>query len=446
MTDALFQELKFRNLTVKNRIFRSNISGAFDNQDGTVGQSRINWEVKFAQGGVGTIISSYVPVLMEGRIIAGYATIHDDSHIDGWVTLGEAVHRHGAKYILQLSHSGRQMDVPGVHNQNRRTLSATSQKESLHGFLCDAMSTADIDRTVNAFARGARRAKQAGLDGVELHGANGYLITQFLSSGINDRKDSYGGSLANRARFLLEIIQAIRAEVGDKFHLQLKISAVDHNNVLPWEGKGNTLEESIEVCRMAETAGVDALHISMGSLFPHPLNPPGEFDFDTIATTYEAMLSAGTHTFRNYILFKYRPLRPIFRWLWYRMKKDYPRWVVGADAAHEIKQAVNIPVLCTGGFQKADEARHYIENGWFDGITMARALVANNDLPKLWQSGKNEPDRPCTFCNKCLLNAPKNPLGCYEVARFENDWDKMVAEIMSIYDTKPVLQIPEEQP
>ncbi len=123
------------------------------------------------------------------------------------------------------------MDVPGVHNQNRRTLSSTSKKESLHGFLCDAMSTADIDRTVDAFAQGARRAKQAGLDGVELHGANGYLITQFLSSGINDRKDSYGGSLENRARFLLEIIQAIRAEVGDKFHLQLKISAVDHNKV-----------------------------------------------------------------------------------------------------------------------------------------------------------------------------------------------------------------------
>jgi len=193
---------------------------------------------------------------------------------------------------------------------------------------------------------------------------------------------------------------------------------------------------------MAEGTGVDALHISMGSLFPHPLNPPGEFDFDTIAATYDAMLSAGTNTLRNYLLFKYRPLRPVFRWIWYRVKKNYPKWVVGADAAREIKRAVGIPVICTGGFQKADEARRYIEDEWFDGISMARALVANNDLPKIWKSGQNEPEKPCTFCNKCLLNAPKNPLGCYELSRFDDDWDQMVEEIMTIYETSAKLQIP----
>src|SRR4030095_7332976 len=90
------------------------------------------------------------------------------------------------------------------------------------------------------FAEGARRAQQAGLDGVELHGANGYLLTQFLSSGINDRDDEYGGSLQNRARIVLEIVRAIRAEVGNDFHLQMKISATDYNNaLLPWEGRGN---------------------------------------------------------------------------------------------------------------------------------------------------------------------------------------------------------------
>src|SRR5262249_47736356 len=224
---------QFRNLRVENRIFRSSISGRFDNEDGSLTQTRINWECMFAKGGVGAIISSYVPVLMEGRIIAGYATVHRDEYIPYWQTLGEAVHSFGnCKFIMQLSHSGRQMDIPGVHNYARRTLSSTSRKESLHGFLCRAMSRAEIDHTIRAFARGAWRAREAGLDGVELHAANGYLFTQFLSSGINDRTDQYGGSLANRARFLLDVIQAIRAEVGSKFHLQVKISAVDYNNVV----------------------------------------------------------------------------------------------------------------------------------------------------------------------------------------------------------------------
>src|SRR5438045_2626707 len=123
------------------------------------------------------------------------------------------------------------------------------------------MTVAQITETVNAFAEGARRAREAGLDGVELHGANGYLITQFLSSAINDREDEYGGSLENRARFVLEIVRAIRAEVGRDFHLQMKISAIEHNVDLSLIGgnPGNSLEDSIQVCQWLEEAGVDAI-------------------------------------------------------------------------------------------------------------------------------------------------------------------------------------------
>src|SRR5205085_371431 len=110
--------------------------------------------------------------------------------------------------------------------------SSTDKKDPLHGFECDRMTTADIKEVVNAFAEGARRAREAGLDGVELHGANGYLITQFLSSAINDRTDEYGGPLENRARFVIEIVKAIRARVGNDFHLQMKISATEYNNAL----------------------------------------------------------------------------------------------------------------------------------------------------------------------------------------------------------------------
>jgi 2,4-dienoyl-CoA reductase-like NADH-dependent reductase (Old Yellow Enzyme family) len=439
--DVIFTPLKFRNLTVKNRIFRSNISGKFDNEDGSLSQTRVNWECKFAAGGVGAIISSYVPVLMEGRIIAGYATVHRDDFIPLWQRLGEAVHQFDCKYIMQLSHSGRQMDLPGVHNKNRRSLSSTSRRESLHGFLCRAATKSEIDHLVAAFAAGAWRAREAGLDGVELHAANGYLFTQFLSSGINDRTDEYGGPLQNRARFLLEVIRAIRGRVGNDFHLQVKLSAIDRNNVIPWEGKGNVLADTVEIAKWCEAAGADAIHVSTGSLFPHPLNPPGDFSFETIATTYDAMISSGVDTFRNFLLFRYRLLRPIFRWIWFRMKKGMPIEGVSLEEARAIKAAVKVPVLNTGGYQTASFIRNAIESGGIDGVAIARPLVANNDLVKQWHAGRDLPEVPCTYCNKCLLNAPKNPMGCYEEIRFPS-YDAMLDELMTIYRTRATINLP----
>ncbi len=431
--DILFQPLQFRNLTVKNRIFRSNISGRFDNYDGSGTQARINWEVKFARGGVGAICSSFVPVSIRGRILPNYATIDRDECIPFWRKLGEKVHEYDCKYILQLSHSGRQQDAGGVENLGKKALSSTSRTESFHGFRCQAMTTAEIKATVQAFAAGARRARQAGLDGVELHGANGYLITQFLSSGINDRQDEYGGSLENRARFLLEIIRAVRQEVGDDFHFQVKISAMDYNNaVIPWEKKGNTLEDTIQVCKWMEQAGVDAIHISVGSLFPHPRNPIGGFPADDALRAYDSIVSSGVYTFRNYILLRYPPLRSIFRLLWNRTKGKIIEGV-NVENTRAIKQAVSIPVICTGGFQTASYIRQVIADGACDAVSIARALVANNDLVHIFASGKDQPDKPCTYCNKCLVNVLENPLGCYEVSRFDGDYDRMINEIMSVF-------------
>ncbi|MGB6699965.1 MAG: NADH:flavin oxidoreductase, partial [Methylocella sp.] len=327
-------------------------------------------------------------------------------------------------------------------NYTRPALSSTSRKETLHGILCRAMSLPEIHHTIKAFARGAWRAREAGLDGVELHAANGYLFTQFLSSGINDRTDEYGGSLANRARFLLDVIQAIRAEVGGGYHLQVKISAVDHNNVIPWEGKGNTLQESVEVARWCEAAGADAIHVSTGSLFPHPLNPPGDFSFETAAATYDVAISSGVDTFRNYLLFRYPVLRPIFRWLWFRMKRGRPVEGVGLDEARAIKAAVKIPVISTGGWQSAAKIRGAINSGDCDGVAIARSLIANPDLVRFWAAGDDLPPRPCTYCNRCLLNAPKNPLGCYEPLRFP-DHETMVEQLMTVYNTHPELRVPQ---
>jgi 2,4-dienoyl-CoA reductase (NADPH2) len=433
--DVLFEPLKFKNLTVKNRVFRSNIAGRLDNYDGSGNQARINWEVKFAKGGVGAVISSFVPVQLRGRIMPNYATIDRDERIPFWRKLGEAVHQYDCKYILQLSHGGRQRDVPGI--EYPIGLSSTDKPDPLHGFECQRMTTADIRETVTAFAEGARRAREAGLDGVELHGANGYLITQFLSSAINDRTDEYGGPLANRARFVIEIVKAIRARVGSDFHLQMKISATEHNNDLVFvrlEGEGNVIEDSIQVCQWLVEAGVDAVHVSTGSTFPHPRNPAGaDFPIDVLSETYEQLVSSGDHTFRNFLFFRGKLTGQAFKhaWLSAGVPADQIEGLTLPDA-RAIKQAVSVPVLCTGGFQTASLIRDAINRGDCDAVSMARPLVANNDLVQQFAAGRDRAERPCTYCNKCLVHVVEHPIGCYEESRFSSR-EEMLAEVMSVF-------------
>lgn len=445
--EAIFQPLKFRNLTVKNRIFRSNVSGRFDNYDGSGSQARINWEVKFARGGVGAIISSFVPVSIRGRIVPNYATIDHDDKIPFWKALGKAVHAEGdCKYILQLSHSGRQQDIQGVENMYRRGLSSTGKVEAFHGLLCQAMTLEEIQQTVNDFAEGARRARDAGLDGVELHGANGYLITQFLSSGINDRKDEYGGLIENRARFVREIVRAIRKKVGNDFHLGMKISATEYNNAInPLEKKGNTVEDSIKVCQWLIEDGIDHVHVSTGSMFPHPRNPMGGFPAEHAVRWYDGLLSSGIHTHRNYRLFGSPLLRPIFRYLWGR-SQEHPKDIEGCNLrdSRRIREAVrkmteDVPVICTGGFQTGARIEHAVERGDCDAVSIARPLIANNDMVRYFERGEELPEKKrCTYCNKCLFNAPENPLGCYELSRFDGDYEEMIRQVMSVYEPKPV--------
>lgn len=433
MSDPIFEPLRLRNLEVENRVFRSSIAGRFDGWDGSGQQARINWEARFARAGVGAIISAWCGVDRRGLIVPGYASIERDDRVPFWRELGKQVHDHGSKFILQLAHAGRQRDIPGI--EFRTGLSSTGKSDPLHGFEAERATPAELEEIVRAFAAAGRRAREAGLDGVEIHGANGYLFTQFLSSAINDRKDEYGGALESRARLLLETVRAVRASVGDDFHLQVKISATERADAfLFWLRRGNTIDDSVRVCRWLEEAGADAIHVSAGSTFPHPLNPAGGLPLQEVRDNYDGLISSGVHAFRNYLLYRTPLVNRLMQHRWQRPAES----VEGANLpdARAIKAAVTIPVLCTGGFQTASVVRDAIASGSCDAVTIARPLVANPDLLDLWRAGHDRPPRPCSYCNKCLFNLLEHPLACYDERRFDSR-EAMLEQAFAVFDPPP---------
>jgi 2,4-dienoyl-CoA reductase (NADPH2) len=368
-----------------------------------------------------------------GFIVPNYASIDRDDTIPFWRELGRRVHEHDCAYVLQLAYGGRQRDIQGIAYPTG--LSSTDKPDPLHGFRAQRATPHQLQQISRRFAAAARRAREAGLDGVEIHGANGYIFTQFLSSAINDRDDDYGGSLANRARFLLDTIRDVRVAVGDDFHLQVKLSTTEYANAfLPWLKPGNTIEDSVQVAQWIEEAGADAIHVSAGSTFPHPANPAGELPLETVLSTYDGMISSGVHTFRNYVLYRTPVIGTVMSKRWSRP----PESVEGFNLpdSRRVKEVTSIPVLCTGGFQTASVIRAALERGDCDAVTIGRPLVANNDLPQLFARGHDRAPRPCTFCNKCLFNVIENPLGCYDERRYASR-EEMIAEIMSVFEPPP---------
>jgi 2,4-dienoyl-CoA reductase-like NADH-dependent reductase (Old Yellow Enzyme family) len=185
------------------------------------------------------------------------------------------------------------------------------------------------------------------------------------------------------------------------------------------------------VAKWLEQAGVDAIHVSAGGYFPHPRNPAGDLPIDDFVKVYDSMISSGTQTWRNYNLLRVPLTAQIFHDQWIKNRGDVIEGLNLPDA-EAIKKAVGIPVFCTGGFQTASVIRKAIEDGRCDAVSIARPLVANNDLVQQFAAGADQPAVPCTYCNKCLVNAVKNPLGCYEESRFPSR-DAMIAQIYSVF-------------
>ena len=442
-TDPIFQPLTINGLTLKNRVVRSSLGGRADYYDGSMSEARIAWDRRFARGGVSAIISSNVGIRSDGFAVPGYASIDHDRTIPSWRRLIKEVHQYDCRYIIQLHFSGRQRDLPRKEFIGVPPPSATDRPDPLYGLRCRRMTTPEIRELVQAYARAARRAREAGADGIEIVACNGYVLHQFLSSVINDRRDEYNGDLRTRARILLEVMAAVRAEVGKDFFVSMKLSGRDEHNAstAPFNRRvGNTIDDTMQVSRWLADAGLDAIHLSQGDSFPHPLVPAGLLPMDDSRYSLAALFYEGTRVPLAFLLMQFALFRRLNEWNWGRRMpfkrrgKLLPEKIEGMNQhdAAKLKAASGLPVICVGGWQTASRIREALQAGHCDVVSIARGLLANPDMVQRFAQGQDAPERPCTYCNKCLVNALLQPLACWEESRFASR-EQMFEEAYRVY-------------
>ncbi|MGB9959397.1 MAG: FAD-dependent oxidoreductase [Candidatus Bathyarchaeales archaeon] len=337
----LLEPVKVGPKTLKNRMVMSPMCTRFASPDGSVTQKMVDYYAERAKGGVGTIIVEYTYIdNRESRAAICQVGIENDHKIPGFNELVEAIKLYGTTVFLQICHAGRQTSPANIGGKQPVAPSAIPCK--LMGVMPRELTIEEIEQIENDFAEAARRAKQAGFDGVEIHGAHGYLVCQFLSPYTNKRNDKYGGSLENRVLFATEIINKIRGKVGSDFVIGCRISADEY---IPY---GLKIEETTKIAKLLEQAGLNYIHVSGGMYESIQHNSP---------TTY------------------------------------YPRayYLQNIEA---IKKAVNIPVFGVGAFN-VELGEKALKDGKADLIVFGRALIADPELPKKLMEGRINDIRPC---------------------------------------------------
>jgi 2,4-dienoyl-CoA reductase-like NADH-dependent reductase (Old Yellow Enzyme family)/thioredoxin reductase len=344
----LFEPGKIGKLNVKNRIVMAPMHIGLVSAMGEVTQRMIDYYVERAKGGVGMIIVENACVDWPvAKVSPAVLTIHNDKFIAGLADLVEEITPYDVKTSIQLHHAGRQTTLRNLEGQQLVAPSAIPS-EGAGGDIPRALSIEEILDTENKFVEAAYRAKLAGFDSVELHAAHGYLFTQFLSPVANRRTDLYGGSLENRARFSLEVVEKIKDRLGEDFPIIYRFSAEERVK------GGLTLDESKIVVQMLEKAGVDAFHVSAGC--------------------YDA--------------------RP-----WIVPCYDMPHGVL-VPYAEEIKKVVNVPVITVGRLGIEPElCERILEEGKADFIALARPLLTDAEWTNKVRDGRLEDIRPCIYCN-----------------------------------------------
>jgi 2,4-dienoyl-CoA reductase-like NADH-dependent reductase (Old Yellow Enzyme family)/thioredoxin reductase len=338
----LLQPFPMKNLALRNRIVMAPMLSRLCDPDGIVSQKLIDYYAERAKGGAGLIIVEYCYIdEKESKANQGQLGVYSDQLIAGLGDLAEAIQEWGAKAILQICHAGRSTSSRYMGRQPI----APSAMPGYTGEMAREMTPGEIEAVMESFAEGARRAKTAGFDGVELHGTHGYLMAQFLSPHTNHRTDIYG---KDRGLFALQTLERVRARVGRDYLVGYRMSGDEFV-----EG-GITLEEARAFARRLEERGIDYLHVSGG------------------------IIEVG----ENFVIPMYFP-------------KGYL-----LHLAEGIKQAVKIPVIAVGAVHDPSLAEESLERKRADLIAMGRALIADPEYPRKIQSGRPEDIRTCLRCNE----------------------------------------------
>lgn len=346
----LFEETYIGNMRLKNRFIRSATWENMTTEDGHMTDKLYQIYDELAKGEVGLIITGYANIVEEEQPNPGMMGIYNDTFIDEYKKLTKLIHANDTKIIMQLAYGGTKT----THNIGERVIYAPSEvRERGTKTLGKAMTKDEIDYIINGFAQAAGRAKEAGFDGVEIHGAHTYLINQFLSPYYNKREDEYGGSLENRMRFLLELYAQMRKIVGENYPILVKLTASEF-----FTG-GLSFAETRIICKKLEAIGVDGIEIS-GNIHGKAKSMIGEC-FDGYKIQEE-----------GYFL----------------------------EYGQVISNEINVPIITVGGLSDIDTIEDIANNTNIQYFAIARPLLSEPHLIKRWKEGDRRP-AICERCSKC---------------------------------------------
>lgn len=346
---VMFENTEINKMQLTNRFVRSATWEGMAAEDGSCTPKLMELMTRLAEGGVGMIITSHAYVRQDGQAGPRQLGIYKDEVINGLREITHAVQKHGSRTIVQLAHAG----FFANGKLSGQTPMALSQAEGFAKSLRREMTAEDIQGIVESFSQAARRAKEAGSDGVQIHAAHGYLLSQSLSPVFNKRSDAYGGSVENRARFLLEVLHGVRATVGPDFPVLIKMNCQDF-----LEG-GLTLDDSLKIGTMLGEGGIDAIELSGGTFVSGKLNP-------------------------SRVGIKSEEKEAYFR-----------------EAAKLFKEKINVPLILVGGNRSFELAEQLVDEGYADYISMSRPFIREPGLIKRWESGDLR-KAECLSDNQCF--------------------------------------------
>ena len=376
---TLFEPGRIGGLEIRNRIVRAGTSETMATDDGGTTPQYVALYETLARHDVGLLITGHLFCAARGRYARRQTGIHDDALVPGLARLTQAVHRHGGRVFAQLAHAGSQSRVAGAE-----PLAPSAVPNALTGRAVAEACEAEITEAVQAFAAGARRAVAAGFDGVHVHAANGYLISEFSSPVTNRRTDRWGGSPEGRDRFALEVLRAVRAAVGPELPVTVKLGMVD---AVP---PGLDLEESVPRARRLVQAGADALEISCG------------------------IMRHATDSARQYVAVG--PRRALEDLLPHRVLARPPAEAYFVDWARAVRREVDTTIIAVGGMRTTETMARVVREGDADFVALARPLIREPDLVSQLARGRTGAV-DCTSCNLCLMHEGHHALRCWRVPR-----------------------------